>query len=114
MRNDNSSRFGKYIGIIFNKQGVIEGARIEQYLLEKCRIVSQSKTERNYHIFYGLLFGLTKEEKQKLNLGDTLDYKYLCGVRHKYNKKINFTKEKLCPEYKEKKYLPTKCFYKVI
>ncbi|XP_051155446.1 myosin-VIIa-like [Leptopilina boulardi] len=80
VRNDNSSRFGKYIGIIFNKQGIIEGAKIEQYLLEKCRIVSQSKSERNYHVFYGLLTGLTKEEKEKLNLGGTNDYKYLCGV----------------------------------
>lgn len=81
MRNDNSSRFGKYVGITFNKKGVIAGARIEQYLLEKCRLVTQSKSERNYHIFYGLLAGLTKEEKQKLNLGGTLDYKYLSGVR---------------------------------
>ena len=63
---------------------MIEGARIEQYLLEKCRIVSQSKSERNYHIFYGLLAGLTKEEKQKLNLGGALDYKYLCGVKKKH------------------------------
>ncbi|XP_015589004.1 myosin-VIIa [Cephus cinctus] len=80
VRNDNSSRFGKYIDINFNKYGVIEGARIEQYLLEKCRIVSQSKGERNYHIFYSILAGLTKEEKQKLELGNVSDYSYLCGV----------------------------------
>lgn len=80
MRNDNSSRFGKYIDIHFNEQGVIEGAKIEQYLLEKSRIVSQSLDERNYHIFYCMLAGLSKDEKQKLELEDASTYKYLIGV----------------------------------
>ncbi|XP_049856810.1 myosin-VIIa [Schistocerca gregaria] len=79
IRNDNSSRFGKYIDIHFNKQGVIEGAKIEQYLLEKSRIVSQNTDERNYHIFYCILAGMSKEEKQKLELGDASQYKYLTG-----------------------------------
>lgn len=80
VRNDNSSRFGKYIDIHFNEQGVIEGAKIEQYLLEKSRIVSQSSDERNYHIFYCMLAGLSREEKQKLELEDASTYKYLIGV----------------------------------
>lgn len=80
VRNDNSSRFGKYIDIHFNEQGVIEGAKIEQYLLEKSRIVSQSLDERNYHVFYCMLAGLSKEEKQKLELEDASSYKYLTGV----------------------------------
>lgn len=80
MRNDNSSRFGKYIDIHFNGGGVIEGAKIEQYLLEKSRIVSQSPDERNYHIFYCLLAGLSKDDKQKLDLGEASEYRYLTGV----------------------------------
>lgn len=79
IRNDNSSRFGKYIDIHFNSSGVIEGAKIEQYLLEKSRIVSQSPDERNYHVFYCLLAGLSYEEKRKLNLGEPQDYRYLTG-----------------------------------
>ncbi|XP_055300601.1 myosin-VIIa isoform X1 [Sitodiplosis mosellana] len=79
IRNDNSSRFGKYIDIHFNGHGVIEGAKIEQYLLEKSRIVSQNRHERNYHVFYCLLAGLSNEEKRKLDLGNASDYKYLTG-----------------------------------
>jgi myosin-7 len=79
VRNDNSSRFGKYIDIHFNSNGVIEGAKIEQYLLEKSRIVSQNSDERNYHIFYCLLEGLTTEEKQLLYLANASYYRYLTG-----------------------------------
>lgn len=80
IRNDNSSRFGKYIDIDFNDSGAIEGAKIEHYLLEKSRIVSASKGERNYHIFYAMIAGLSKEEKKKLELEDASKYNYLtCG-----------------------------------
>jgi myosin-7 len=79
IRNDNSSRFGKYIDIHFNRTGVIEGAKIEQYLLEKSRIVHQNKDERNYHIFYCMLAGLSKDHKTKLELKDATHYKYLTG-----------------------------------
>lgn len=77
IRNDNSSRFGKYIDTHFNKQGVIEGAKIDQYLLEKSRIVCQAPGERNYHIFYCMLAGMSKEERAELSLSDASKYFYL-------------------------------------
>ncbi|XP_023014143.2 myosin-VIIa [Leptinotarsa decemlineata] len=81
VRNDNSSRFGKYIDIRFNKAGNIEGAHIDQYLLEKSRLVFQSDGDRNYHIFYSMLAGMSKEEKKRLDLGDAESYTYLKGGR---------------------------------
>lgn len=79
VRNDNSSRFGKYIDIHFDENGVIKGAKIEQYLLEKSRIVYQNQGERNYHIFYAMVGGLSKDEKKKLELEDVTKYSYLTG-----------------------------------
>ncbi|XP_045673912.1 unconventional myosin-VIIa isoform X2 [Phyllostomus hastatus] len=77
IRNDNSSRFGKYIDIHFNKRGAIEGARIEQYLLEKSRVCRQAPDERNYHVFYCMLEGMGEDQKKKLGLGQAVDYNYL-------------------------------------
>jgi myosin heavy subunit len=57
VRNDNSSRFGKFIEIQFTGRGQLVGANIETYLLEKVRLVHQSNGERNYHVFYELLSG---------------------------------------------------------
>jgi len=80
IRNDNSSRFGKYLQVYFNSDGIIVGARISEYLLEKSRIVSQTIDERNYHVFYELLSGLSKEQKQKYGLFDANAYFYLNQV----------------------------------
>ncbi|XP_036093884.1 unconventional myosin-VIIb isoform X3 [Rousettus aegyptiacus] len=77
IRNDNSSRFGKYIDIYFNASGVIEGARIKQFLLEKSRVCRQAPEERNFHIFYCMLLGMSAEEKELLGLGTPSEYHYL-------------------------------------
>ena len=52
VRNDNSSRFGKFVEIQFNKTGRISGAAVRTYLLERSRVVQLTDPERNYHIFY--------------------------------------------------------------
>ncbi|KAE9124910.1 Myosin-52 [Phytophthora fragariae] len=69
-RNDNSSRFGKFTQLQFDKNHALCGAQCETYLLEKTRVISHEHGERNYHIFYQLLHGTTDEERDALGLGD--------------------------------------------
>lgn len=76
-RNDNSSRFGKYIEIMFNKKTEIIGARIRTYLLERSRLVFQTLKERNYHVFYQLVAGASDEERQELGLFPVEEFDYL-------------------------------------
>ncbi|XP_014187263.2 myosin heavy chain, fast skeletal muscle, partial [Haplochromis burtoni] len=57
VRNDNSSRFGKFIRIHFGTTGKLASADIETYLLEKSRVTFQLSAERSYHIFYQLMTG---------------------------------------------------------
>ncbi|KAJ1954806.1 class II myosin, partial [Linderina pennispora] len=66
IRNNNSSRFGKFIRIEFNAAGQIAGANIEWYLLEKPRVTHQSRLERNYHIFYQFMKGAPQATKDRL------------------------------------------------
>ncbi|KAN0062555.1 Myosin type-2 heavy chain 1 [Thecaphora frezii] len=76
-RNDNSSRFGKYIEILFDKDHEIVGAKMRTYLLERSRLVYQPETERNYHIFYQLCAGAPSSEKKDLGLEDASKFNYL-------------------------------------
>ncbi|KAK4321632.1 hypothetical protein Pmani_007579 [Petrolisthes manimaculis] len=76
-RNNNSSRFGKFIEIHFNERHSVVGGFISHYLLEKSRIVLQGPHERNYHIFYQLCAGAPDKLRQQLKLGTPDQYNYL-------------------------------------
>ncbi|XP_068595560.1 unconventional myosin-Va-like [Brachionichthys hirsutus] len=75
-RNDNSSRFGKYIELGFDKKRCIIGANMRTYLLEKSRVVFQAHGERNYHIFYQLCASSDLPEFKALKLGCAGDFRY--------------------------------------
>nr|XP_022917238.1 myosin heavy chain, muscle isoform X8 [Onthophagus taurus] len=78
VRNDNSSRFGKFIRIHFGPTGKLAGADIETYLLEKARVISQQPLERSYHIFYQMMSGAVKGLKEICLLSnDIYDYYYV-------------------------------------
>ncbi|XP_049524310.1 myosin heavy chain, muscle-like isoform X8 [Dermacentor silvarum] len=78
VRNDNSSRFGKFIRIHFGPMGKLAGADIETYLLEKARVISQQPAERSYHIFYQLMSGKIPGLKEKLLLSNNVnDYHFV-------------------------------------
>ncbi|KAL8175332.1 UNVERIFIED_CONTAM: Unconventional myosin-XV, partial [Gekko kuhli] len=76
VRNDNSSRFGKFVEIFLDGK-LICGAITSQYLLEKSRVVFQANNERNYHIFYEMLAGLPGHQKRKFFLQEAETYFYL-------------------------------------
>ncbi|XP_070684134.1 myosin-9a [Pempheris klunzingeri] len=77
VKNDNSSRFGKFIRINFDVNGYIVGANIETYLLEKSRAVRQAKEERSFHVFYYMLTGAGDKLRSELCLEDYSKYRFL-------------------------------------
>jgi myosin protein heavy chain len=77
VKNDNSSRFGKFIRINFDSSGFISGANIETYLLEKSRAVRQAPNERSFHIFYQMLLSCPEESRKEFLLEDIKNYRYL-------------------------------------
>ncbi|KAM9392532.1 myosin-9-like isoform 2-T2 [Pholidichthys leucotaenia] len=77
VKNDNSSRFGKFIRINFDVNGYIVGANIETYLLEKSRAIRQAKEERTFHIFYYMLTGAGDKLRHELLLENYNNYRFL-------------------------------------
>ena len=78
--NNNSSRFGKYIEIVYHN-GSLAGARIRKYLLEKSRVVHQADGEFNFHALYYIVAGCNAELRSSLELGNISDYRYFSSER---------------------------------
>ena len=78
-RNNNSSRFGKFIEIHFDGKCSVVGGYISHYLLERARVISQSSAERNYHIFYQLIAGADQDLARRLHLASPDQFRYLAG-----------------------------------
>jgi len=76
-KNDNSSRFGKFIQVYFDQKGTVNHAEIKNYLLEKSRIAHQDKGERNYHIFHMLMNSADPELQAKYSVEPACEYPWL-------------------------------------
>ena len=93
IRNDNSSRFGKFIELYFeekNSMHFIHSAQIINYLLEKSRITYQQENERNYHIFYMLVHAAPESLQDQLEIDEDFNYNYL---NENYDRKEQFEEE---------------------
>ncbi|XP_050177609.1 LOW QUALITY PROTEIN: unconventional myosin-XIX [Myiozetetes cayanensis] len=77
LRNNNSSRFGKYIQLQLDRFHHLSGASIQTFLLEKTRVAYQAPNERNFHIFYQITKGATAEERLEWNLPEGAEYRWL-------------------------------------
>ena len=78
-RNNNSSRFGKFIEVHYDNKGQVVGGYISHYLLEKSRIITQTQDERNYHVFYLLCAGAPQALRDQLKLDKPDNFRYLSG-----------------------------------
>lgn len=93
VRNNNSSRFGKYFEIQFSRGGAPDGGKISNFLLEKSRVVSQNPGERSFHIYYQLLEGASTEQRENLGV-TTPDYYFYLNQSGTYTvEDINDKKE---------------------
>ena len=82
IRNDNSSRFGKFVSLAFDKKGRLTGGKISVYLLENVRVVNQQKGDQNFHIFYQMIAGACEDQRSKWKLSnDVHHYTYLMKRR---------------------------------
>ncbi|MCI4395794.1 hypothetical protein PGIGA_G00196110 [Pangasianodon gigas] len=77
VRNNNSSRFGKFVEIHFNGKNAVVGGFVSHYLLEKSRICTQGQEERNYHVFYRLCAGAPEDIREKFHLSSPNSFRYL-------------------------------------
>mmetsp|Transcript_42106 Transcript_42106/g.99940 ORF Transcript_42106/g.99940 Transcript_42106/m.99940 type:complete len:1472 (-) Transcript_42106:191-4606(-) len=97
LRNDNSSRFGKWINVHFDRKGTIAGAEIKTYLLEKARVIHQTEGERNYHIFYQVC-GASSTQKMLQDLGlqepTSFEYTKTCTHAHGHDDAKSFDRTK--------------------
>uniref|UniRef100_A0A8C0BP48 Myosin IE n=1 Tax=Buteo japonicus TaxID=224669 RepID=A0A8C0BP48_9AVES len=94
VRNNNSSRFGKYFEIQFSPGGEPDGGKISNFLLEKSRVVMRNPGERSFHIFYQLIEGASSEQKSSLGI-TSMDYYYYLSLSGSYkvddiNDKLDF------------------------
>lgn len=104
VRNNNSSRFGKFIEIHFDHKFMVAGGFISHYLLEKSRICVQSPEERNYHIFYRMCAGAPEDLRKTLHLGSPDMFHYLARGNTQYFTKRE-TEKSLGQERKSKQFL---------
>ncbi len=79
IRNNNSSRFGRWMTVHFDDRAQICGSKIDNYLLEKSRVTNVAQGERNFHVFYMLLAGESASRRSALHLTRATEYAYLFG-----------------------------------